>query len=626
MKLGYYYTVTAGGAGSKEIRINEGDWTSVVDDERRLWQKYAVKGQCLAMTYTEDGLVLVVVKVLGGSRPDNNVSTWIHIPSKAKITGHQIEQIVEEIQKLYLNGTKDVTEASFKSNPILGQDFDEKRYGLRVKAASGNQIAYRSGASDWSISEILDKPFQEYYHNYKFVFLYKENPMDKEGLTDLSSQEILDMQTVLPPSIDSIRNLFGNGDVMIDVDNQNFTYPILRKKGSQLLLTARRSGYLPINFYAQVMTDEQEPEYLSVNDGWRKILGGIIVDVRDEKTNRPINAKVGILDREWDVNTQSLPENRLHDVRIKVTAEGYETEERYVDFTHPISPIYLKKPEERKEYSYRTKDGRKLKILIVGEGASSTHPIDGYIASYDKLIYKGEKSIYDNTGSRSLYGGNKPKKARWFMGWNSWMSYLLIVVAAVVISAGVWAYYSGYFSDLFEQNFQTEIPDTSESSGDNGKEEQVESKVGEIEEQNQNLQLAIQYIEKCNGVLDQDSLLLNPETVGLFEALNEFKLSEVAGKWNEKFGKVPIFKSIVTAAEACIKKNNDPTWKNDNGKYNIDGDTKINITRWIYWVDDNCSNRKQAQPAEKSSSNSQSKNQVKGRETNQSENERGKDF
>lgn len=604
MKLGYYYTVTAGGAGSKEIRINEGDWTSVVDDERRLWQKYAVKGQCLAMTYTEDGLVLVVVKVLGGSRPDNNVSTWIHIPSKAKITGRQIEQIVEEIQKLYLNGTKDVTEASFKSNPILGQDFDEKRYGLRVKSASGNKIAYRSGASDWSISEILDKPFQEYYHNYKFVFLYKENPIDKEGLTDLSSQEILDMTTVLPPSIDSIRNLFGYGDVMIDVDNQKFTYPILRKKGSQLLLTARRSGFLPINFYAQVMNDEQEPEYLSVSDCWRKILGGVTVDVRDEKTNRLINAKVGILDSEWDVNTQSLPENRLQDVRVKVTAEGYETEERYVDFTRPISPIYLKRLEEKKEYSYRTKDGRKLKILIVGEGASSTHPIDGYTASNDKLIYKGEKYNYDVPDFCSLYS-DKSKKAKRF--WNSSMFYLLIAIAAVLISVGVWAYSSGVFSDIINKDFDIESLNPSDSDAEINKEGQNDSTVDEVDEQNQNLQRAIQYINECNGVLNRDSLLLNPETEGLYEALNEFKLDELTGKWNEKFGNITVFSSIVKAASECKRKNHDPKRKGSYCTYNEDNDLNISITNWTNWVDAECSK----QTDKKAASDAKKKGAVK---------------
>ena len=150
------------------------------------------------------------------------------------------------------------------------------------------------------------------------------------------------------------------------------------------MLTAHRNGYLPIHFYAQVQNDEQEPEYFSVKESWRKILGGVSIDVTDEKTGRSIYAKVCILDPEWDANTQSLPENRLHDVKIKVTAKGYEPDERCVDFTRLISPIYLKKLEERKEYSYRTKDGRDLKVIIIGEGASSTPPIDGYTAYHDK--------------------------------------------------------------------------------------------------------------------------------------------------------------------------------------------------------------------------------------------------
>lgn len=589
MKLGYYYMVTAGGAGSKEIIINRGDWTSVVDDERKLWQKYSVNGYSLAMTFTKDGLVLVVAKIIGGSRPDNNVSTWIFIPSKVKITGRKLEEVVAEIQNLYSNGTKDVTEDSFQLNPILGQDFEEKQYGLSVAPSYGNQFAYRSGNMDWTISEVLDKPFQNYYSQYKFVFLYKENPLITDGLIDLTSQDILDMYTVLPPTIDSIRRQFGNGNITIEVDGNKFTSPILRKNGSDLKMIAKRPGFLPIEFYGQVLYDEHEPDYhCQSKTGWRKVISGNMLQARDEKNGKVISAKLEILDPEWDNNTQTLPEERLNNIKIRLSYPGFETLERNVDFTQPISPIYLRKMEERKEYSCHTQDGRNLKIIIEGEGASGKYPLDGYVASNDKLIYKRQKSDYTPYDSTSPFIGEKPKKKRIFNGWNSWITYLLVVLAAIMISAGIVAYNNGFFSNFVGKNKQVENIESANVSGD-AEDETTGNAAGiEEDEQKQNLERATHYIATCGNILNQDSLVLNPETTELFKDLNEFNLDELVGKWNNKFGEIPNFKKIVDAAKACISKGNDPKRGKKNGKYNKGNDTKINITNWSNWVDNEC--------------------------------------
>jgi hypothetical protein len=565
MKLSYYYQVTASGASSKELIINNGnsaDWCPVVDDERALWMKYAVNGECIALKLVRGGVVIPVVKILGGGRPDNNVATWIYVPTQIIISGSELLSVIEEIRRLYQSGTKSVNEDSFTKNPILGKDYDSKRIPTTMRESVGNKLAYRTTGGDWSINEILGRPFQNYYSDYKFVLLFNQFPTDVDGIEDLSNKEIEDLVTVLPPSEGSLKGLFGDAQITIKLDNGSFTQPISRKRGTILHFTADRLGFIQRKFIGQVEDDEQEAQY-SLSDkgtGWRKIISEQDFIVKDSATNKQIHgSKIHILNPEWDNKNKTLPEKTLKSVKLKIEANGYDTKEGTFDLSNGSLEVTIAPRKETAEYTYQTKDGRTLKISITGVGATSSSPLDGYRSKGKELYYDTPIQIYHQRD----YGGQDYKKGsdhHQHYHKFAWKEFVYGILVALL----VWGCYGLY---------QWLEPTTSYSSSNATYQTEGNSSIS-----NQNasvessLDQAIHYLD-TNDKWQRDSLIKYSELDGLFEDLNQYNFDGLL-KREDNLKNSNKFKELINVVKAHQSDS-------FSGSYCKDEDFEISINRYI---------------------------------------------
>ncbi|MBD5340870.1 MAG: hypothetical protein HDR94_04775 [Bacteroides sp.] len=566
MKLGYIYTVTSGGYDDEKVRINAGDWSSVVEDERQLWLKFSDNGESTAMTIVRDGVVFAITRMIGGDRADNNITTWVYIPSKVKITGSQVKQVIDAIKEINKLGTKKVSQNSFMSIDILAYDYPEKKYAILLSPSEGKELAGRYPTTDFSMVEILGHSFQEYYTKYKYVFLFNQKNEFKEGLVDLSNQDIIDTICVLPPSADNIQKIFGSSSVVIKLsDGSVFNTPFVVKKGQPISLTAVKKDCIPMRIMGQAFKDEAEIEISSINQPWKRIISNLF-EVTDAKTGKVIPSKCRILDSHYDELEKSIPEDRLRNVRIQVTSNGYEPFDGEVNLSHGVKTIPLEKIMEKETYTYQTKAGDDVKVTISGPGAKSKSPLQGYKVNGHKLIYVEPTLVHNGSCLQDTVltvGENTPKKRRF-----AWMEFCYGIISVIllmfILYGGIKFFHPTFFKDMLQYSKEYSEDITIDDSDVNMVTPTLKDTAKEQ---------AIAYLDNQTGKWDRDSFNRYPVLECLFEELNTYQFDKILNRESILSGSRN-FKDVLDAIR--INKH-----KKFSGSFCPENDFQITVSRYI---------------------------------------------
>lgn len=564
MKLGYIYTVTSGGYDDGKVRINDGGWSSVVEDERQLWLKYSVNGELVALTMVEDGIVMAITRIIGGVRADNNITTWVHIPSKIKISGLQLKAILQAVKELNKSGTKKITPESFVNHEILYADFDEKHYPIKCNHSYGNEMAVRYPTIDYSLTEILGLPYQEYYSKYKYIFLINNECDNKEGLKDLSNVDLQESICILPPSLTSIQEHFGSPAVSIKFsDGKSFDAPVMVKKGQVLDLIAEKADCIPMHLKGQAVKDEEEVEISVYSQQWKRIITQNYFQIIDLKTGERILPKprVDILDSHYDTRENSLPEELMHRVAVKVSANGYEPFNEEIDLTKGTKIIALSKIIEKETYTCQNSYGEELKVTISGPGAKSLYPIKGYKAIGQKLEYSVN---YPYSGSHYPSGSSEKKgnQKREF----AWAEFAYGIIAAIAIALICWSGIKLYDMIFIHDIQVNHINDITENiTQQNGSQKENCAPIATTEQ-------AIAYLDNSEGTWQRDSLIKYPELDGLFEELNSYQFNKILNR-DSKLRESKNFKKICDAISINLGKP-------FNGNFCGEGDYSITVSNY----------------------------------------------
>lgn len=549
MKLGFIYTVTSGGYDDQKVRINPEGWSHVVEDERQLWLKYNSNNECIAMTIVKDGVVFAITRIIGGDRADNNVSTWVYIPAKIKISGTQIINIIEAIKEINKSGTKRITENSFLENSILNENYPEKDYGITLIASNGNECAFRYPTGDYTLAEILDFPFQNYYHNYKYIFIYNYVPSPKPAIKDLSNMEIAEQICVLPPSQNTINEMFGYGAILKYSDGQLANKPYYGKKGEIISFIVEKDGCIPMPIKGQATEDEKDIEITAYGNSWKRIINDSYFKIIDSKTGEIIRgARVQIDDSTWDRSTQSISEDRLRSVKVIVSTNGYETFNDTLNISNPPALIKLEKIIEKATYYYTSKNNQELKITVSGTGARSFSPLEGYVAYGNRLKFKGTNSDSNHN--------HKHKK----FSWTAFCYGFLCCIVLVLLSWGGYELYNWLFPS---KNLQPPVIEIVNDSGEVGYDAMVDT---------HSLDYAINYLESTD-VWNRDSLIQYSDLEGLYEELNTYNFTQIKNR-QSKLNRSQRFNNLLKAINDY--KSEPPT-----GTYTVENDLNITVSTYI---------------------------------------------
>lgn len=567
MKLGYIYTVTSGGYDDEKVRINTGEWNKIVEDERQIWFKHSTNDECLAMAFAQDGVVLVVSRIIGGDRPENNITTWIYVPSCIRISGSQLKQVVDAVKEINRRGTSTVTKEAFTGNPILNADYEEKKSAPNVRPSSSLELAGRYPTTDFSLSDILSQPFQEYYANFKYIFLLNSKNDLKANLIDLSGKAIDKKICVLQPSAQSLKTTFGTTDVVLRLANGSlFTAPIWAKSGQIIDLVAEKSGCAPIHLKGQAIADDSEVELSLGNHEWRIAISDDLFRFVDSKSGSSIksNRTCFIMNPNFNRQDKSLPESEISKVHIKVTAAGYDDFDGVVDLSHGATIVRLTKTLEKKQFSYTSKKGAMLEVSINGEGAKSQYPLDGYRAVGSRLEY--------------LHSG---------FAWKEFGMGVAAAAAALLLYLGIAWYFeepqpnpnviyedinNGGSTDNINSENGGSGSSTEDNNKDNNKDNNQETAPDNDKKQNEVATNYIEYLDNPEGVWDRNELEKFPELKGLFEELRTYDFDKIVGRVN-------LFQSNAFKELSNAIANNHH--KNFSGTFTDKNDNKITVKLYI---------------------------------------------
>lgn len=513
MKLGYIYTTTADGYNDNKVRINSGDWCSVVEDERSIWLKYSSNSESVAMTFVKEGLVLAVSRIIGGNRADNNVTTWVFVPSGININGSQLKQVIEAVKEINRLGTKSVTAEHFANSEVLNADYPEKGSPILCNPSAGKELAGRYPTIDYSLNEILARPYQEYYTKYKYVFLLNGKSDIKEGLVDLSDKELIERICVLQPSTSSIQKALGSTTVTIRLaDGRVFNAPIMAEKGKMISLIAEKTGCIPMHLTGRARGDEEEVEIFANANQWRRVISNNLFRVEDSKTCKAIpstSVKIEVIDSQYDKRDNSFPEDKMGSVKVRVSANGYETAEGNANLSRGVTTIRLNKALEQATYNCSNGDGGDVKVTISGPGAKSKTPIRGYQVVGQRLQFNSSSGRF------------------------AWLEFCYGIGAAVLLAVICWGCVKFFGDNSPESTVVATPPSNPHSDTPSTTPVPPDSKPGDNASTPQfTTDKALEYLDNATGQWTRDELEKYPDLKGLFDELNTYDFKKILVREN----------------------------------------------------------------------------------------------
>lgn len=380
--IAYRLTDSNGGKGYDAYTLTEnftGSWTSVVADEREIWFQYGLENyNGIAVTLVSDGIVLTASELTHGTRPTDNKTIWVFVPSVYNVSDSQWDMIINEMRRI-VKQSELPAKASFA--PLLGIDLTSRRFNMNLTPSDirreNQRMAFRVATPQYSIPTILQGINQSYYASYKHLFLYPQRPGQLPvGTDDLTDNPIQLMNIILPPAPDAISRAFGRNDVELFIGDSRFTKPITLPSTSKMFaITARRRGFEPMNIQGLVQENEAPCALAGIAPQWSVAIHRNTIRISDAATKRDIAEQHTMI----RINEQPLlpnrpiiiPEADLNSIRIAIRANGYEDFNETVSYQQFASAIRLKPKESAITSRIRLEDNngdeRQAHVTISGK-------------------------------------------------------------------------------------------------------------------------------------------------------------------------------------------------------------------------------------------------------------------
>ena len=257
-KIGFAINLIQGGAGDPwATGLDDINKKGVVDPRGLLMLWDIPQDKYIKfMTFGQDGTYYVWAKYSSSRGGSDSLSKWIYIPNGVEISGKEIlefeskakdEERSEVLEKLF--ATEFPYESDGKSIHVANSN-DKKKYAVRYYDTE-DQLADIIG----------EKRFQQYYSDYKVIFLIDRQSGIKvrEGavIDDLTDRTMEERIVVSRPYSDDIEKKFGLvpelflGDEPLTDDMEFPAY-----KGQLIDIVAKREGF--DNIPCKIMAGEDK--------------------------------------------------------------------------------------------------------------------------------------------------------------------------------------------------------------------------------------------------------------------------------------------------------------------------------------------------------------------------------
>ena len=520
------------------------------------------------MTFGQDGTYYVWARYSSTRGCSDSVSKWIYIPKGVKISGKDIL----DLERKAKDETR--TEALEK---LFATEFPYKPDANAISVTNVNgkeKYAVRYYDTEDQLADIIgEKRFQQYYSDYKVIFLIDRQSGIKvrEGavIDDLTDRTMEERIVVSRPYSDDIEKKFGLvpelflGDEPLTDDREFPAY-----KGQLIDIVAKREGFDNIPCKIMAGEDKKRCSFESPEKCiWNKLITKNFFQVDDGENNPDGNIPLEELDiyinghlikEEGVTLTEKQGEDCTIEVNDKKKAPRYELfkeEHAYIFLTEGKKfPIHLEKKSNSYAYRIQLSNKEVVKLAINSKKGDFNEkaPFCGYVVDTDPFSMRSkEKMLVLN-------------------------SFYLLKLIMIGFGIGVVV-----ASIVFFTLFYSGMADNTATSPEVANKDSVVTAPVEVD--NYSLEAAIRYLDN-NKKWNRDSMERYDDLKGLFDAMNEFRLSTVIDSYSQ-LSTSTRYATLVETAKKNISNGWNPKTGEHNPQYNEVGDKEITYMNYIYWID-----------------------------------------
>lgn len=521
LQLGLVFNVTSGGLRTVHQCNAQGQtWTKSIPDLRGDFSVLPNLDGSGKTVYQlrflgTEGFLIALVKPQKGnmSRGADHSAAWIHVPARAKISGEELVNVLNDVEQAIsrLEGTD-----TAKLNSVFAKQYSENplRQPLisRLSSKADGPIAVRNYSATpgaiATLTEVLDALAQPVYAQYKSVFLVDVAAGLQVASTVKTITEPLKHLVVIEPP--KAKDNFVPHLPSAENKAIEFKEPHEFVEGETLKVYWGRKGYATIEKQARVALglNSDEAFKFGANEVKRLLLPSFFI-VRSEKGTPISNAQfridnVILTDKGLPFTDAEWTKKR----RIMVLAEGYET--KNIDDALPTQPGLT--------ISMKAKVFGDKRTLPLNDGpvkiAEVTIEIKGkrQIGINDLILKNGVLQLKSSKSKSSANQRNTGKGLGQY-----WKQMALIVGVLIIILGGLFVAYKLWTEDKEDAK---PIPQSIEGSSN------PDNETAPYSSPEDSLEMVTAYLDN-NTKWSKESLEKYSVSKGLFDALNTYDLSRL---------------------------------------------------------------------------------------------------
>lgn len=190
----------------------------------------------LISTSTTRGALYTIIKAANGGRPQDYISCDIFVPAEVKISKDEVVDLLKKAENIISNDElKDET-----INSLVSKTYATKK-ALPQFTSSRNDssyaVRYYGKGTDYSLEDIVESPFQNYYANYGYIILSNKG----EGISFSSAQADLTNKPIV--SLVEIEPAQNRRGFILSIDGIKLDHTISIQEGTTHKLTWSKEGY-----------------------------------------------------------------------------------------------------------------------------------------------------------------------------------------------------------------------------------------------------------------------------------------------------------------------------------------------------------------------------------------------
>lgn len=273
----------------------------------------------LINTSTARGVLYTIIKAAKGGRTQDYISCDIFIPAEVKISKDEVVELLKKAENIISNN--ELNDEAI--NSIASKTYTTKKalpQFASTKNDSSYAVRYYGKGTDYSLEDIVESPFQNYYANYGYIILSNRDAgvSYPSAIADLTNKQIVSFVEVAP--------VVDRGFI-ISIDGIKLDHTISLQEGTTHNFTWSKEGYVELGAQITIKKGMTIPALRDSDITMRIPLTRF--RVVDGETDRGISYKYKVdfmLESSKSGKYIDIKEQDFPKAKIKFSADGYKSQ------------------------------------------------------------------------------------------------------------------------------------------------------------------------------------------------------------------------------------------------------------------------------------------------------------